>query len=454
MRRGAIGTGPAVWYKRAMTADPSSANTSPQLVRAIGRWSMVALALNSILGSGIFGLPSAIAALVGNASTVVVLVGGGVSALILACYAELASQFTASGGTYLYVRRAFGRLTGLQVAWLSLLSRLTACAAAVNLLVAYLGEFWPQATQPLPRACVIFIFIGTLAAVNVRGVGAGTRISNAAIVAKISALALVCIAGALYLSRHAAVAPVPVTTSPGSWLDAVLLLLFAFGGYEAALNPMGEAKHPRRDAAFALFVALAILVVLYALLQWVVTGVLPDPAHSSRPLAAAAHVFMGEFGAGFVSAAALVSVYGYIGANLLTVPRSMFALAEGGDFPRLFAAVHPRFRTPHVAILVFAVLVAAFSLLASFTWNVTLSAVARLFYYAAICAAVPVLRARQPAAALFRVPGGVVVPVLGVLICLTLLTRVDFSKSLIVLVTVAIALGNWLMVRHTRGAAP
>jgi basic amino acid/polyamine antiporter, APA family len=100
------------------------------------------------------------------------------------------------------------------------------------------------------------------------------------------------------------------------------------------------------------------------------------------------------------------------------------------------------------------VLVAAFSLLASFTWNVTLSAVARLFYYAATCAAVPVLRARQPAAALFRVPGGVVVPVLGVLICLTLLTRVDFSKSLVVLVTVAIALGNWFMVRHRRGAAP
>lgn len=415
---------------------------------------MVALALNSILGSGIFGLPSAVAALAGNASTLVVLLGGAASAVIVACYAELASQFTTSGGTYLYARRAFGRLTGLQVAWLALLSRLTACAAAVNLLMAYLGEFWPRATQPLWRAAIILLFIGTLAAVNLRGIGAGTRVSSAAIVAKISALALVCIAGVLYLSRHAAVVAVPVPASLGSCLDAVLLLLFAFGGYEAALNPMGEAKHPRRDASFALFAALAILVVLYALLQWVVMGVLPDAARSARPLAAAARVFMGDLGAGFVSVAALVSVYGYIGANLLTVPRSMFALAEGGDFPRLFAAVHPRFRTPHIAILVFAVLVAGFSLLATFTWNVTLSAVARLFYYGATCAAVPVLRARQPAAALFRVPGGAFVPVLGVLICLTLLTRVDFSKSLIVLVTVAIALCNWIAVRHRRSGPP
>jgi amino acid transporter len=436
-----------------MVADPRSRNTSSPLVRAIGRWSMLALALNSILGSGIFGLPSAVAALVGNASTLLVLVGGAASAVIIACYAELASQFTTSGGTYLYARRAFGRLTGLQVAWLALLSRLTACAAAVNLLVAYLGEFWPQAARPLPRASVILVFVGTLAAVNVRGVRAGARVSNAATAAKISALALVCIAGALYLSRHAAVVPIPVIASPGSWLDAVLLLLFAFGGYEAALNPMGEAQHPRRDAAFALFVALAILVVLYTLIQWIVMGVLPDPAHDERPLAAAARVFSGDFGASFISTAALVSLYGYIGANMLTVPRSMYALAEGGDFPSHFATVHSRFRTPHVAILVFAMLVTGFSLLGTFTWNVTLSAVARLFYYGAACAAVPVLRARQPAAALFRVPGGLLVPILGVAICLTLLTRVDFSKSLIVLGTVAIALANWLAVRHRRPAA-
>jgi amino acid transporter len=130
----------------------------------------------------------------------------------------------------------------------------------------------------------------------------------------------------------------------------------------------------------------------------------------------------------------------------------MFALAEGADFPSVFAAVHPRFRTPHVSIVVFALLLWAFSLFGSFSWNVTLSAVARLFYYGAICVAVPVLRRRQPDAALVRVPGGMLLPALGVLVCATLLSRADFSKSLILLATVAVALGNWAAVRHRPGA--
>jgi amino acid transporter len=433
-----------------MAQGPSSQHL--QLVRAIGRWSMVALAVNSILGSGIFGLPSAVAALVGAASPFAMLLAGCATGVIIACYAEVASQFSATGGTYLYLRCAFGRLTGIQVAWLLLLSRLTASAASVNLLVVYLGEFWPQATQPVPRLLIITLFLGTLAAINVRGVGAGARVSNTAVVAKLAALAIVCIAGVAYLSQHARVVPAPLTAGAAQWLDAMLLLLFAYGGYEGAVYPMGEAKNPRRDAAFALFVALAILAVLYTLLQYIVMAVLPDAAHSARPLADAARIFLGETGAAFVTVGALVSVYGYVSANLLTAPRGMFALAEGADFPSVFAAVHPRFRTPYVSIVVFALLLWAFSLLGSFSWNVTLSAVARLFYYGAICVAVPVLRRRQPDAALVRVPGGMLLPTLGVLICATLLSRADFSKSLILLATVTVAFGNWAAVRHRPGA--
>src|SRR6202163_413814 len=234
-----------------MTEPPRT--SQPQLVRAIGRWSMVALVVNSILGSGIFGLPSVVAGLVGTSSPAAVLIAGAGMAVIIACYAEAASQFTETGGTYLYVRHAFGRFAGLQVGWLMLLSRLTACAAGVSLLVVYLGEFWPAATQPLPRLAVITLFLGTLAAVNYRGVRAGTLVSNMTVVAKLLALGLVCVAGVLYLSVHPQVAATPVAASVDGWLQAMLLLLFAYGGYEAALNPMGEARDPRRDAAFALF---------------------------------------------------------------------------------------------------------------------------------------------------------------------------------------------------------
>src|SRR5262249_24389484 len=115
-------------------------SSQPELVRAIGRWSMVALAVNSIVGSGIFGLPAPVAGFLGRVSPYAVLLAGAGMGVSTASYAEVASQFTETGGTYLYLRRAFGRLVGVQVAWLSLLSRTTAIAAGVNLFVTYLGE--------------------------------------------------------------------------------------------------------------------------------------------------------------------------------------------------------------------------------------------------------------------------------------------------------------------------
>ena len=435
-----------MWYKDVMT-QPASNTSQAELVRAIGRWSMVALAVNSIIGSGIFGLPAPVAGFVGRASPVAVLLAGAGMGVIIACYAEVASQFNETGGTYLYLRSAFGRLVGVQVAWLALLSRLTAVAAAVNLFVTYLANFWPQVTQPAPRLAIMTVFIVVLAAVNYRGVGAGTRMSNVSTVAKLAALALVCAAGVAWLTVHPPVPAAPAIVSLDGWLKAMLLMLFAYGGYEAALNPMGEARDPRRDVGFALFVALAIVTVLYTLLQWIVVALLADPVHSQRPLADVARIMLGESGAALISAGALISIYGYVSANMLTTPRGIFAPAQNGDFPALLAAVHPRWRTPYFSILLFAVLLWGFAQFASFSWNVTLSAVTRIVYYAGICAAVPVLRRRQPDAAAFRLPGGLTLPVPGIAICVVLVTRVDFGQSLFLLATVAVALLNWALVR-------
>ena len=409
---------------------------------------MVALVVNCIIGSGIFGLPSVVAAFVGRWSPLAVVLAGLAMAAIIGCYAEAASQFTENGGHYLYVRRAFGRLAGVQVGWMTLLSRLTACAAAVNLLVMSLGEFWAHASEPLPRFAVVSLFVGTLGVANYRGVAAGTLVSNVSVVAKLVPLVVVAAVGVGWLATHPVLAPVTAAGGLDAWLKAVLLLIFAYGGYEAALFPMGEAKDPRHDAGFALFTGLLIVAVLYTVLQLVVIGVLPDPGHSERPLADVARVMLGQGGAALISAGALIAVYGYLSANLLGGPRGTFALAERGDFPAPFAAIHPHFRTPYVSIAVYALLVWAFALFGSFTWNLTLSAVARLFYYGAVCAAVPVLRVKQPGAAAFRLRGGPVVPMLGLVVCLVLLTRVDFSKSLILFAVILTATVNWLLVRE------
>jgi amino acid transporter len=215
------------------------------------------------------------------------------------------------------------------------------------------------------------------------------------------------------------------------------------------LIPSGEARQPQRDAPFALFAALLTVSLLYTLLQATVVGVVPDPAHSNRPLAEAAAVLMGRPGGVLISVAAVVCVSGFLSANLLAMPRSMFALATLGDFPPWLAAVHPQFRTPHLSICLFALFTWLAALFGSFTWNVTLSAVGRLLYFGAICAAVPVLRSKQPHAATFRIPGGALIPIAGIAICGALLTRMDLSNSLVLAATMTVALLNYLLVARS-----
>src|SRR6266496_547036 len=421
----------------------------PTLVRAIGRWSLAALMVNSIIGSGIFGLPSSIAGLVGAASPWAVLIAGLAVGVIMACYAEVPSQFSSTGGPYLYARAAFGQLLGIETGWLLWLARLTAPAANANLFVVYLGEFWPHAKDPVPRFAILTLLIGILVVVNLLGVRAGTQVSNAFTVAKLLPLLAVAVGGALYLTAGHGIASPPTSASgTGSWLKAILLLVFAYGGFESALTPMGEVKNPQRDAAFALLSALALCTLLYTTIQWTVVGVLANPAHAARPLADTARHLFGPTGASIVAVGALVSIYGYLSANLLAVPRITFALAERGDFPRFFAAVHPRFHTPYISILVFGFLTLGLALAANFEWNLTLSAVARLFYYGLVCAALPVLRKKQPHAGGFRLPGGPYYAIAGVMSCVVLGTRVDYIGSYILGAIVLVGVVNWWVVRR------
>ena len=268
-------------------------------MRAIGRWSLAALVINSIIGSGIFGLPADVARLIGRASPWAVLLAGAAAGVIMACFAEVASQFTQAGGPYLYARAAFGRLVGIEMGWMLWLVRLAAPAATANLFVIYCGEFWPHAKEPLPRFLILTFLYGVLTLINYRGVRASTQVSNVFTVAKLVPLFLVAIAGSFYLlAGHKAAPVLPGGAGASAWLKACLLLVFAYGGFETALTPLSEAKNPRRDAAFALFTALITCTLLYSAIQWVVVGILPDPAHSERPLADVARIVFGNGGGG------------------------------------------------------------------------------------------------------------------------------------------------------------
>ena len=423
---------------------------APHLVRAIGRWSLAALTVNSIIGSGIFGLPSLIAGLVGRASPWAYLLAAAGMGIIMACFAEVASRFTGAGGPYLYARVAFGRFVGIQMGWLSWLVRVTAGAANANLFTIYLAEFWPGAKDPLPRVLVLTALIAIITAVNYRGVKQGTQVSNVFTAGKLIPLGVLIIAGLTYLATgHHAVLQPDISANAGSWLQATLLLVFAYGGFEGALMPLGEARNPRRDAPFALFTALAVCTLIYTLIQIVVMAVLVNPQSTDRPLATAAHQLLGRAGGGLIALGALISVYGYLAAHMINAPRLTYALAEHGDIPPVFAAIHARFRTPHVSIIIFGVAVWALAFWGNFTWNVILSAAARLFTFAVVCAAVIQLRKTQPDRATFSLPAGIFFAILGIVFSLVLITRMDAREFLVLAITALISFLNWLWARRT-----
>ena len=421
------------------------------LVRTIGRWSLAALMLNTMIGASIFGLPSLIAARLGRLSPIAYFVAFAGVAVIAACLAEVASYFQEAGGPYLYAREAFGRFVGIQIGWLTWLSRISACSGVANLFIAYLTAFVPAVRSPWVRGGVLTVLIGFLAAVNYRGVTDGKRLSNFFTVTKVLLLAIFIVAGLAALVLHPEIRVTSGYASAGvrDWFAAVLLMVYAYGGFEAALFASGEANNPRKDAPAALAIALVTATLLYVAVQYVVIYTLANPEATAKPAVDAARQFLGPLGVSLVAAGTLISVYGYLSANMLHTPRVTFAMGERGDFPAFFAAIHPRFRTPHFSILAFTALLLIFSISGDFRWNATLSAVARLFMYAAIAAALPALRRKKPGAAAFRLPGGTAFAAVALVFTGLLLTTVRWREGVVVLTTFGIAAANWLWARRS-----
>jgi basic amino acid/polyamine antiporter, APA family len=424
-------------------------NHKSDLVRAIGRWSLAALMVNIIIGSGIFALPSTVAGILGGQSPIAYLIAAAGIGVIAACVAEVASRFQQAGGPYLYAKTAFGRFLGLQTGWFLWLTRISAGAAIANVFIDYLSAFWPQAKGPGPRFVILTILIGGLAAANIRGVKMGMRVSNFFTIAKLLPLVILVVGGLLFIYIHGSpVPPVAESHQAGAWIDAVLLLIFAYMGFEAALIPAGEVKNPARDAPVALMAALVIVTTVYCLVQVVVVHMLANSAQTGRPLSAAARVFGGSSMATIILVGALLSTFGGLAASMIATPRITFAFAEQGDFPRWFAAIHPRYQTPYISIVAFAVLLWALALMGTFRWNAALAASSRLFIYGMTCAALPMLRRKFPGKEGFHLPGGLAFTALGIAFVLVLVSRMGLAELAALAITAVISFLNWLAIRR------
>ena len=392
------------------------------LFRAIRRWDLVAMVVNAVIGAGIFGLPSEVFRRTGAWSLLAFVVCGFVIALIVICFAEVSSRFTGTGGPYLYAHEAFGPLAGFEVGWMLWIARVTAFAANCNLLVGYLGFFWPAAESALPRALVIGAVVLSLTAVNLAGVRQATMTGNLFTVSKLLPLFLFVGVGVFYLEP----ANLSFAVRPpfGEFSASVLVLIYAFSGFEMATISAGESKNPRTDLPRALLLAMTLVVGLYILIQLVAIGTLPGLASSTRPLADAGGRFLGPLGGAIITAGAVVSILGNLNVIMMVGSRLPFAMAERGQLPGFLGVTHPRYRTPHAAILVTALVMLLATLTGTFVYAATVSVLARLLSYAATCAALPVLR-RKPsvAPALFTAPAGGAISLAALILVGWLLTH-------------------------------
>lgn len=399
-----------------------------KLVRGLGRFDFTAIVVNTVIGAGIFGLPAKVFAQIGSWSLVAFVACALIIGLIVLCYAEVASRFSTTGGPYLYAREAFGSAVGFEVGWLYWVVRVATFAANCNLFVTYLGFFIPGANEGALRIVFVTLVVLLITAVNLIGIRESARMTNLFTIGKLLPL-LIFVAIGLFFIQPANFT-FDAVPEYSQFSTAVLLLIYAYVGFEASVVLSGETKEPGKTIPFGLIVGIVIVAIFYILIQVVSIGTLPGLATSERPIADAASVFLGSFGAAFITVGALISIIGNLNVGVLASTRMLFAMSEQRDLPAVFERTHKRFKTPYVAIIATAVIILILTIQSSFLQAVAIATITRLIVYATTCLALPVFRRRKglPTAP-FSVPLGVGAALLSIGLIAWLLTEVDFAKE-------------------------
>jgi len=420
----------------------SNKQSSPKLVRAVTRWQVVGLSINDVIGSGVYLLPAAAALLLGPASIGAFLLAGFAVALLVLCFAEAASYFDEPGGAYLYTREAFGDFVGFEVGWMTWLARVTSVASlSVGFALAF-GYLWPGATEGWGRTLVITSSLGLLTWVNVIGVKQGAKMAVFLTIAKTIPLVVFIVFGVFFINWELVAVEIP-SISFTSLSEAVLLLLFAYCGFESTPGAAGEFKNPKRDVPFALLTMVILVTIIYTLVQLVAVGTLPGLAQSASPLAESAARFAGPGMAVLLSIGAMVSIFGNVGNSTLVGPRYLFALAQDGFGHKVLARIHPKFHTPAIAIIVQSGIALLLALSGSFVELAMLSIIARLVTYVGTVAAIPILRKRfGHRKDTIRLPGGNTIPFIALALCLLFLVSATVGN--LIAGTIALLVG-WLI---------
>lgn len=417
------------------------------LERAIGPVGVGAIALNGVIGAGIFALPAVAAEAAGLFSPWLFVICALLIMTVVLSFARAASFFGDTGGPVVYVEEAFGNFAGFQVGWLYSFARITALAANAHLLVTYAAWLWPELDAGTPRLIIISLVCLSLTVVNIIGVRSGLAAVLALTVLKLLPLFLIVLLGLGQINPDVFLAPeLPPLEGMGG---LILVLLYAFVGFESAVVPAGEVTNPRKSVPLSIVWTVSVICVLYFLIQLVSISVLPELGATTRPLAAVAEQLMGAPGATLLVLGAVFSICGNLSGMFVTGPRMFYAMGRDGGLPRWFAVVSPRFHTPVNSILFMGLVGLALALSGSFVFLAAMSTAVRLIVYMACILSLPRLRKKLGEREdQFKLPGGMVIPVIGLALCLWLTTHASMKSWLTMLVFAAIGTVLYLLNRR------
>ena len=420
-------------------------------MRALGVRELAAAIFNYTVGSGIFALPAIAVARLDGAAPLAYLACAIVMGCVVLCFAEAGSRVSMTGGAYAYVEIALGPLVGFIAGIMLLFTGLTAGAAVTVVFAESVSAFFTARPAWLPTALMVAV-IAVLTWINVRGVRGSARTVEIVTVAKLVPLLFFVLVGAAFVKpAHFAWSTVPRLPSV---LGTAGIVIFAFSGIESALTPSGEVRAPARTVPRASFLALLAATALYLAVQWVALGI-RGPALAQAgltPLANAAGAFAGGPGRSLMLAGASISMLGYLSGNLLAVPRSLFAFARDGFLPRALSTVHPRYRTPHLAIVIYSIVILALALSGTFQRLAVFSNLTAFVLYILAAIGVWVLRRRdvRTAGEPFRVPGGPAVPIAAVVLTAGLMVETAGARDLVGLALMALAATGLYLLREYR----
>ena len=414
--------------------------TDEGLKRVVGVPGLTLAIINGIIGAGIFALPAIVSIEMGAFGVFGYIFCSIMMAAIMLCYAEIGSRVTTSGGSYAYVGAAFGDFAGYIINWLYFFFFFVlGSAALMNIIADSLAVIFPAFANPLIRTVFFFVLIGIMILINVRGAKQGIVLVKGITIVKLLPLLGIIIFG--FSKVKAANFHWEHIPSLKTFGDTALILFFAFAGFETSLGVSGEFKNPKRTVPLGIFMGGIAVLIVYMLLQTVTQGILGADMVSFKdaPLAAVAEKIVGPAGATILLITAAISCFGGVSADVMATPRSLFAGANDGLFPKFLGKVHPKFATPHVAVTIYGSLIFIFSVSGGFKQLAVLASAAILLVYLAVILATIKLRMKSPGIEkTFRVPGGLIVPFIGIASITWLLASLSKWEMLSTIIFIAV----------------